>query len=955
MNNNLPSVHSDFAGAISGRAVPPNVPGMFDHLAGRDAAPYYPPASAPAPAAVGSYRSYTDAILGGLYPGAAAAGLASADHLLPSLSQELRRNHLTLGGFGDLTTSDIGVGVSQHHRHHQPSLLLEERLIQEEKLLRQYDAHNRVLEAELTYRALRDQIAAQNQQQQNQQQQSQQLQNQHLQSEMHLNNSIDRRIVALREHQAQQRLAATASGGVAGEPASLGWVAAQANGGYAHAEQLQLAEEVAAIRERLFHRRVLQHHQGAGSDNAFINPGANSNSLASATSVASNDTLTRLLQLQQLSDEDLIRRATEVRQNSILRKGLELDKRSGTGRSAVDSLLERQILEEHLLRNGGSGGGGIGVGGLTMFNPGGIGSGGIGEGDNDRLHRLDLNLIQRAYADDSLGLRRGLADIGYTTVAAGMTHPQLSNLFPRQQDQHETLRYFKNGAEVDRDGNPLPIANGVSAIPINPISPIVLPQGLTATGNDISRFITAVMKRVPEIGPALTAFLPEGIIASFPHVIDAASRVLRSIQERCARSTDNATCDLHRRITACIALIESNSADLGLGAPVGRPGSALAPQPLMAAVSLLPTGAAMRHAQLFGMGINPNTYQTLPSQNNHQLDLAGGGFVTACGGGMVSYPISGEQLAMAHNYQNQPARVSSDQSRDFPNAGYAPLKENNDVPRHGDVAKSESPVDDNMPMMAMYKSKKKAAMRAMKAEKRKRKPKLVHKVNAPLTNVDPTPKKSLVQKLVQHALFRGGFDPDAVAESNGTLTRKILKCSTKSDPSKDTPIDTPPASPENSDGSSFKPDEAKELTSMEGIKSATVDGESQRAKKRRVANQSNVNVDNEGKKNEDDDSIPIDQENTKGKTNVDIKCGPHGDVLEILSADGVKLSTNNGDANEAESERSAGDETEKETVRNGGSPKTKEVIDKPVESSSGETASKPEDDAVSVLLGLMGK
>jgi hypothetical protein len=50
----------------------------------------------------------------------------------------------------------------------------------------------------------------------------------------------------------------------------------------------------------------------------------------------------------------------------------------GVGRSAVDSLLERQLLEAHLLRSGAGGGGGGGIsGGGPMFNPGGRGQAGI--------------------------------------------------------------------------------------------------------------------------------------------------------------------------------------------------------------------------------------------------------------------------------------------------------------------------------------------------------------------------------------------------------------------------------------------------------------------------------------------------------------------------------------------------------------------------------------------------
>ena len=485
---------------------------------------------------------------------------------------------------------------------------------------------------------------------------------------------------------------------------------------------------------------------------------------------------------------------------------------------------------------------------------------------------------------------------------------------------------------MNKDGNPIPRADWGSATFTNPTSSVVLPQGtplggLPAAGNDSSRFIMAVMNRVPEIGPALAVILPEDHIASFPYVVDAAKTVLRALQEQFARSTDDVSCDLYRRITSCIALIESSCADLDLAAPVsgggGVPGSAHSTPPF--------TTPAMRHAQLFGMGINPNA---LPSPGAPRLDLAGMGFVAAGGGiGMVSYPISEEQLAIAHHFQNQQTtRTISDQSGSF-----HPLKENNAMPRH-DVAKSESPIDDNMPMMAMYKSEKKAAMRARKAEKRKRTPKLVHKVKAPppLKTADPTRKTSLVQKMVQHALFRGGF-----AESKES-PKRIIRA--ESDPSEDVPLDTLSASPEKIDGPSNKSNNPTELTS----KSAEDDLESKHAKKRCVANQTNSNVVNNKDNN---DSTTIDRENRK----TDIHCGPHCEVLEKLFADDVKQSSDNGDATEAESERSADDETEEEIVSLGGSPKSKEAIDKPVKPSSRDAVSTPEDDAVSVLMGLMCK
>ena len=1003
MNNSLPPSHPDFAGAMGGRALlPPTRPGMYDHLADSDAASYLSASAASAPSsALGSYRGYADAIMGGRYAAASAAGLGLADPLLPSLSQELRRyGPMMLGGYG----GGLGIGIGQHHQL-QTSLLLEE------KLLRLRHEQNRFLEEERAYSALRDQLGAQQQQQQQQAAQQQQQQ-QAAQDELFLADSIDRRIAALQEHQAQHRLAAAATGGAvaAGGLGSLGRAASEAYGGYTHAQQLQLADEAVAIRERLAidwpTRRQMQHQfqqqelpailgnghgglrgSGAGGDAASIH----SHSVASAASTAANDKLTRLLQLQQLSDEDLIRRAAEVQQDVTLREGLGPG--SGVGRAAAtaaaaaatalaDSILERQLMEAHLLRSGVGGG----VGGLLRFQPGLAGRAGATAAaavaaaaekgsrgtDDGRHHRLDIDLIRQAYIDTTLArgdlghgggpptpsdyASNNIRPGGHPAVATDATHSQ-----PSKTIQQQALRYFKNGMEVDMDGNPLSITNSSS---VKSMSTATLPQGpmggLAAKENNvISRFLTAMMRRVPEIGPALAVLMPEGgdpalIASEFQSVVEAAAMVLRSVQERCARLTDDVSNDLHRRIASCIALIEANSADIDLGVPGARvgerpgsalpgsalPGSALAPPPPMGAAGLLAHGAAMRHAHLLRLGIHPSTYPNPLLSNNHRLDLASGGAAAAAGCGLVQYPSPEEQFAMAHHHHQQQASVISYQSG-FLQEAYASLKENNDVP-HRDVAKSESPTDDNLPIMTMYKSEKKAAKKAMKAEIRKRKPKLVHKANALLLSVDSTPKK-LVQKLVQHALFRGGFDPSVVAESNGSPKRKILDCSTTSDPSKET-YHKKTAFLKKSGGSSTKSDHAEESSSAEGIKSAMADDViSHPARKRRFADESNANGDN---KDGIGVSVPLSKTKQKnGKEKNGIKHGPHGDVLEKLFDDKGKPFPDKGEANEAESKPSAGDESKKKSVRNGGPPKSEEATGKLGKPLSREVGLKPVDDA----------
>jgi hypothetical protein len=449
--------------------------------------------------------------------------------------------------------------------------------------------------------------------------------------------------------------------------------------------------------------------------------------------------------------------------------------------------------------------------------------------DNGRHHRLDIDMIRQAYIDTALArgdlgqgggppsdyVSNNIRPAGHPAVATDATHSQPSKIIQQQQQQQQPLRYFNNGMEVDMEGNPLPITNSGS---VTSMSTAALPQGhmggLTAKENNvISRFLMAVMRSVPEIEPALAVLVPEDcdpalITSEFQSVVEAAAMVLRSVQERCARLTDNVSIDLQRRITACIELIEANSADIDLGLP-------LAPRPPMGAAGLLAPGAAMRHTHLLRLGIDPNTYQNPLLSNNHRLDLAGGSAVAAGGSGLIQYPSPEEQLAMVHHHRQQQASVIPYLSGVYQegNAAYASLKKNNDVPRRV-IAKSESPVDDSLPIMTMYKSEKKAAKTAMKAGKRKRKPKLVHKANALLKTFDAPPKK-LVQKLVQHTLFRGNFDPNVVAESNVSLDRshkrKTLVCPTASDPSKE------------SGGSSTKSDNANDCPSAEGIKSEMAD------------------------------------------------------------------------------------------------------------------------------------
>ena len=154
---------------------------------------------------------------------------------------------------------------------------------------------------------------------------------------------------------------------------------------------------------------------------------------------------------------------------------------------------------------------------------------------------------------------------------------------------------------------------------------------------------------------------------------------------------------------------------------------------------------------------------------------------------MIPYPAlnHAEHLAMAHrHHQYQQAgmmayhqsHVIHDDSNAL-NAAYGaqpnPSGKEALPPSEGS-AKLETPVDDDVPMMAMYKSKKKSDKRAKKAEKRKRKPKLVHKATPQLkiVSADPPPTvHDAKNHLVHHNLFNGGFD----SKADGGIGKKSVK------------------------------------------------------------------------------------------------------------------------------------------------------------------------------------
>jgi hypothetical protein len=238
---------------------------------------------------------------------------------------------------------------------------------------------------------------------------------------------------------------------------------------------------------------------------------------------------------------------------------------------------------------------------------------------------------------------------------------------------------------------------------------------------------------------------------------------------------------LSRLFYQSIAEISTNGADLGLGIMPGMNGMMGGPPHLIP-----PTGSlALQHSQLLRQGMSdPATHRLA-----HASFGAGGvahHHPGAHPGGMIPYPIisHNEHLAMVHHhhqYQQQAGMMAYHQSRvihDDTNAlnaayGAQPNPSGKEaLPPSEGSAKLETPVDDDVPMMAMYKSKKKADKRAKKAEKRKRKPKLVHKATPQLKTVsaDPPPKvHDAKNHLVHHNLFNGGFDSNA----DGGIGKKV--------------------------------------------------------------------------------------------------------------------------------------------------------------------------------------
>jgi len=609
---------------------------------------------------------------------------------------------------------------------------------------------------------------------------------------------------------------------------------------------------------------------------------------------AEREHISRLLQLQRMTDEDLIQRAAEVQtaQSAALR-GINLEKDDGAASTAA--ALKRRILESQLARSSG-------LGGLHRFQGGGAAS-----------SRLDV--IDQAYADAALS--RGIPGDGGLARLPPAEEGKSEARDPSPAKQHQAglpqrpvdspnadpqkpLRYFNNGIEVDMDGNPLPGQLPNSNNNSNPEGTVVMSQGGTrathgslaarspsiATGggqamdNIIAKFLTVVVSRVPEIATAVADLLPDGgdpamLKREFPNVVDATLAELRSLKERFSNSADPAAADLHIRVTNCIFAIEPYQMDLntvtgtappsaGAGAPPGAPGM---------------IGRAVPNPSL-----DPNSCQPLMPN-------------------MPAAYFMAQEHAMAH-LPTQSFFVPPHMMPYPPPLAFAPIvradSEGGAPSRASDRSNLESPAeDDDLPMMAAYKSKKKAARKMEKAKHKKRRnaPKLVHKVVSKPTVVKQ-PRPPIMPKLVHHALFRGAFDANAPPQSEETASDGTL-------PPKRNMSESPQSS--SFAGSSKSAASADEKDADRGSPPTAAqenpDGSGEEAsptKKRRISDESHVS--NHGsivnaksspaKEDGDDDEDAADDEKSG-----DSGSGSSGELLEKLipKEKDTKSPTSNGD------------------------------------------------------------
>jgi len=851
------------------------------------------------PAAAAIAAGYDDALLNSRYA-TASAGATGMNPFL--LQQEMRRQEM-LTASGGYAAASAAVPPPPEKN----ATLLARR----EELVRLNDAHNRIMEAELAARAMRDRVAA-----------AQVAQDRvaAAQNESFRADSIER-IVALQEQEAARQReneklkqaefseqSGRAFGGVLHhhQAAAAQMPMAAAGGGVdrffdtaalsadpmAAGTRNQIAEEMAFrghMQRRMLEEEVIKQQAALNSQQATLNSqqaawksqqammdfaGARDVAAASAererqhqqrqaalnnqhqammgmtgglgaasatAASTERDNLTRLLQLQQVPDEDLLRRATEV-QNARSAQSASLQSAS-LQHTLEQNKIEEQLFEAQLLRSD-----------LQRYHGGAM-------GENDRGQR-GLDLIDQVHADAAIARRfSGIVEAHVDVAAArrysgidqahadaaivarrfssmGSEKPAGRQPISLQQasipqdfndkDKPQPLRYFNNGIEVDMDGNPLDTRSPVS-LNINtsnhgngndnlnspaPVqdnindgtpSPAQAINNLASVDNNIiAKFLTVVVSRVPEISPSVADLLPDGgdpmlLKREFPTVVDATLAKLKSIQERFSSEGDNGSIDLYRRVTNCIAAIEPYKVDLSSVSGMS---------------SLPPMAGGIMNQGVSDLSLDPDSVQPLMPNNP------------------MKFPAVPPPAARHNPYLSPPGELLAARQASAFNANAENQLSPLGIKKE---SKAESPVSDNLPLMAVYKSEKKAAKKAKKKKKsKKNRPTLVHRASP----------------------VKEDFDLSVLKKAASFAQRQMSSGSPSS--------------------SSYKSSSSSSNDAIKSRSSSEASEKSRPMKKRRVSGQAKID--------DTDDSIhPISgiyQKNGEVK-NVR-KSGPHGDLLDQL-------------------------------------------------------------------------
>jgi len=966
---------------------------------------------APATAAIAA--GYDDALLNSRYA-AASAGATGMNPLL--LQQEMRRQEM-LAASGGYTAASAAV--------HPPPENNATLLARREELVRLNDAHNRIMEAELAARAMRDRVAAAQVAQdrvvaaQNdsfradsierivalqEQEAARQRENEKL-KQAELSEQSSRAFGGvLHHHQAAvaQMPMAAAGGGVdrffdaAAAPYGGGNARALSADSMAAGTRNQIAEEMAfrgRMQRRMLEEEVIKQQAALNNQQATLNSqqaawksqqammdfaGARDVAAASAererqhqhqqrqaaltnqhqammgmtgglgaasvtAASTERDNLTRLLQLQQVPDEDLIRRAAEV-QNARSAQSASLQSAS-LQHTLEQNKIEQQLFEARLLRSD-----------LQRYHGGAM-------GENDPRQR-GLDLIDQVHADaaiagrfsgidnadvaaarrysgidqahaDAAVVARRFSSVGSEKPAGRQAISLQQASIPQDfndQDKPQPLRYFNNGIEVDMDGNPLDTRSPVS-LNINtsnhgngndnlnspaPVqdninngtpSPAQAINNLASVDNNIiAKFLTVVVSRVPEIAPSVADLLPDGgdpmlLKREFPTVVDATLAELKSIQERFSSEVDNGSIDLYRRVTNCIAAIEPYKVDLSSASGMA---------------SLPPMAGGIVNQGVPELSLDLDSVQPLMPNNP------------------MKFPAVPPPAARHNPYLSPPAEFLAARQDSVFNTNAENQLSPLGIKKE---SKAESPVSDNLPLMAMYKSEKKAAKKSKKKKNsKKNRPKLVHRASPDKEDFD----LNVLKKAASFAQRQ---------RSPGSPSTSSYKSSSLS-----------------SSSSSSSPSNGA-IKSRSSHSSSEASEKSRPMKKRRVSGQAKID--------DTDDSIhPISgiyQKN--GEVKNAMKSGPHGDLLDqLFGASSNKTSAVAGSAKKTKFKSSIGklkkpnakshapvsrlSADAESAVITDVSEHITDVSEHTTEKCSNENNEKDLDghyDAASVLLGLMGK